>query len=184
MNPRVEVTREGDSRSLLPSVPVLMVAFHFPPIQSSSGVHRILGLARYLPNHNFQCTVLTARPGAYERSVETNYNMIPGDTRVIRTFALDAVRHLGWKGRHIRALTRPDRWFIWFLFAILHGWIVLRRQPAIIISTYPIATAHLIGWALHRLTGLPWVADFRDPMAQDAYGCRSHTYQITLKFSG
>jgi hypothetical protein len=28
------------------------------------------------------------------------------------------------------------------------------------------ATAHLIGYALHRLTGLPWVADFRDPMTE------------------
>jgi len=33
-------------------------------------------------------------------------------------------------------------------------------------STYPIGTAHLIGHALHRLTGIPWVADFRDPMTE------------------
>src|SRR5205807_3649186 len=32
--------------------------------------------------------------------------------------------------------------------------------------TYPIATAHLIGLSLHRLTGVPWVADFRDPMTE------------------
>jgi glycosyltransferase involved in cell wall biosynthesis len=31
-------------------------------------------------------------------------------------------------------------------------------------STYPIATAHAIGWTLHRLTKIPWVAEFRDPM--------------------
>ena len=42
-------------------------------------------------------------------------------------------------------------------------------KPAAIWSTYPIATAHLIGAELHRKTGLPWIADFRDPMAQDGY---------------
>ena len=36
-------------------------------------------------------------------------------------------------------------------------------------STFPIATSHLIGLTLHRLTGLPWIADFRDPMLQPSY---------------
>jgi len=30
-----------------------------------------------------------------------------------------------------------------------------------------VATAHLIALTVHRLTGLPWVADFRDPMVQE-----------------
>jgi len=33
-------------------------------------------------------------------------------------------------------------------------------------STYPLATAHLIALALHRLTAIRWVADFRDPMVE------------------
>ena len=41
-------------------------------------------------------------------------------------------------------------------------------KPDVIWSTYPIATAHVIASKLHRKTGIPWVADFRDPMAQDA----------------
>jgi len=31
-------------------------------------------------------------------------------------------------------------------------------------STFPIATAHMVGKTLQRLSGLPWVADFRDNM--------------------
>ena len=31
-------------------------------------------------------------------------------------------------------------------------------------STYPIPTAHAIAGSVHRRTGLPWIADFRDPM--------------------
>ena len=36
-------------------------------------------------------------------------------------------------------------------------------------STYPIATAHLIGLTLKTLTGIPWVTDFRDSMTEDNY---------------
>jgi glycosyltransferase involved in cell wall biosynthesis len=36
-------------------------------------------------------------------------------------------------------------------------------------SSYPIPTAHQIAAALHRRGGTPWIADFRDPMAQDGY---------------
>jgi hypothetical protein len=43
---------------------------------------------------------------------------------------------------------------------------VRAHRPRAIWSTFPIPTAHLIGHALHRLTGIPWVADFRDPMVQ------------------
>jgi glycosyltransferase involved in cell wall biosynthesis len=47
--------------------------------------------------------------------------------------------------------------------------LIRRHRPDAIWSTYPIATAHLIGAALHRRSGIPWIADFRDPMAQDGY---------------
>ena len=42
-------------------------------------------------------------------------------------------------------------------------------KPDVLWSTYPIATAPHIGLTLHRLTGIRWVADFRDPMAQVDY---------------
>jgi glycosyltransferase involved in cell wall biosynthesis len=48
---------------------------------------------------------------------------------------------------------------------VLKGLSLIRRhRPDLIWSTFPIATANLIGLTLHRLSGLPWVADFRDPM--------------------
>ena len=46
---------------------------------------------------------------------------------------------------------------------------IARGRVDIIVSTYPIASTHVIGSILHRLTGKPWVADKRDPMAQDGY---------------
>jgi len=46
---------------------------------------------------------------------------------------------------------------------------IAKKKPAVIWSTYPIATAHLLGLILHRLTGIPWIADFRDSMTEDNY---------------
>jgi glycosyltransferase involved in cell wall biosynthesis len=56
------------------------------------------------------------------------------------------------------------------LGSTLSGLLAIRRdRPELIWSTYPIASAHLLGATLHRLTGLPWVADFRDPMLSASY---------------
>jgi hypothetical protein len=46
---------------------------------------------------------------------------------------------------------------------------IRKFKPDVLWSTYPIATAHLVAYTLHRITGIPWVADFRDPMAQVGY---------------
>jgi hypothetical protein len=44
--------------------------------------------------------------------------------------------------------------------------LIRKLKPDVIWSTYPIATAHLIAYTLHRLTRIPWVAEFRDPMSE------------------
>jgi len=103
---------------------------------------------------------------------------VPAGTVVCRAFALDAARHLCIKGRYIRAMARPDRWVSWRFDAVRQGLRMIRElRPQVIWSTYPIATAHMIGAELHRRTGLPWVADFRDPMAQEGYPADPKTWQ-------
>ncbi|EGG99093.1 TPR/glycosyl transferase domain protein [gamma proteobacterium IMCC2047] len=46
---------------------------------------------------------------------------------------------------------------------------IRKDKPDVIWSTYPIASAHLIGLALHRLSGIPWVVDCRDSMTEENY---------------
>src|SRR5690606_29328565 len=89
---------------------------------------------------------------------------------VTRSFALDTRRHLSIRGRYPKLLAIPDRWQSWIPAGIATGLRVLRhRRPAAILSTYPIASALVIGRALHRRTGLPWIADLRDPMVFGDY---------------
>jgi hypothetical protein len=149
---------------------VLMIAFHFPPLHGSSGIQRTLKFAKYLPQHDWEPLVLTAHPRAYMHTGADQLHDLPEGTVVRRAFACDASRHFAMFGRYPGWLAQPDRWVSWAAGAIPAGLRMIRRyRPQIIWSTYPIATAHLIGHALHRITGLPWIADFRDPMVDQDY---------------
>mgnify|MGYP000087220524 CR=1 FL=1 len=59
------------------------------------------------------------------------------------------------------------RWVPW---AILRGRkIVKQEKTEILYTSGPPHSCHLIGLALQTLTGLPWVADFRDPWTRQAW---------------
>jgi hypothetical protein len=153
-----------------PARRVLMVAYHFPPLRGSSGVQRTLRFCRYLPEFGWTPLVLTTAERAYEDIDDASRAEIPPGLAVRRAFALNTARHLSIANRFPRMLAIPDRWVTWFAAGVVTGLAMIRAsRPRAIFSTYPIATAHLIGLALHRLTGLPWIADFRDPMAQVGY---------------
>lgn len=156
---------------------VLMVAYHFPPLQGSSGIQRTLRFAQHLPRFGWQPLVLTADPRAYERTSEDLTGDVPASLIVRRALALDTARHLSVKGRYLGWMARPDRWVSWRLDAVRVGLRMIREfRPHAIWSTYPIATAHVIGAALQRHSGLPWIADFRDPMAQEGYPADAKTW--------
>lgn len=149
---------------------VLLIAFHYPPLRGSSGIQRTLAFSRYLREFGWQPIVLTSHPRAYRDTGTDQLGDIPGDVPVYRAFALDASRHLSVRGAYPKLLTLPDRWSTWCLGAIPSGLRALRRhRPDFLWSTYPIATAHLIGLCLHSLSGIPWVADFRDSMTEPHY---------------
>lgn len=157
---------------------VLMIAYHFPPLHGSSGMQRTLRFARYLPDHGWEPIILAPSPRAYQQIDSGQLADIPQQVRIHRAFALDTARHLKVMGRYPRVLALPDRWVSWWLGAVPAGWYLIKKyKPDVIWSTYPIATAHLIGLTLQRLTGIPWVADFRDPMVQPDYPPHPLTYR-------
>lgn len=147
-----------------------MVAYHFPPLRGSSGIQRTLRFVQHLPKFGWQPLVLTASPRAYEETSDDQMREVPPATVVERAFALNTARHLSIFGRYPGSLALPDRWATWRFAAVPAGMSMIRRyRPDAIWSTYPIATAHVIGSTLAKRSGLPWIADFRDPMAQDGY---------------
>ena len=149
---------------------MLLVAFHFPPQAGSSGVLRTLKFCRYLPQFGWLPTVLTVHARAYERTDESQISEIPSQVEIVRAFALDSRRHLSLGQRYLKQTALPDRWVSWVLGAIPAGlYQIHAREIDLIFTTFPIATAALIGYLLHRLTGKPWIVDFRDSMTEENY---------------
>lgn len=64
----------------------------------------------------------------------------------------------------------PDRQIGWYLFAVLKGIEIIRKEKIkVIYSSGNPSTSHLIGLSLAKLFRLPWMADFRDPWKQNPY---------------
>ena len=149
---------------------VLMVAYHFPPFAGSSGVQRTLRFVQHLHDFGWQPHVLTIAAHGYEQTSEDLLPDIPHGVPVFRAFGLDAGRHLSVAGKYPSWLARPDRWMTWKYWAVPAALRIINEQRVEALwSTYPIATAHEVGYLVHKASGLPWIADFRDPMAQDGY---------------
>lgn len=147
-----------------------MIAFHFPPLVGTSGIQRTLRFVQHLPSLGWKPVVLTVKPAIYDAVDEATTAQLPPECAVIRVPCLDTAKHLSFRGRYLSALAVPDRWMSWQWLAVGAAVRAARERGASAIwSTYPIATAHRIGAAAARRTGLPWIADFRDPMAQDGY---------------
>jgi glycosyltransferase involved in cell wall biosynthesis len=158
---------------------VLLIAFHYPPVKGSSGIQRTLKFSAYLREYDWEPMVLSISPRAYEQTSDDQMSEIPEGVIVERAFGLDTSRHLAIGKRYPGLLAQPDRWVSWLPFAVWRGHSMIRRyRPSVIMSTFPIATAHLVGLTLQRLSGLPWIADFRDSMTEPGYPRDALTWRI------
>ena len=167
---------------------VLMIAYEFPPL-AAGGINRSLKFARYLPQFGWQPLVLTAKdPDGLGRDA-TLLDELPDSVRVCRTrsweyhaprdwlvglaAALGAGRErwhrgLTWRLQNLwRRLAIPDHKVYWAAPAVLTGAaLVLRHNIDAIYSTSWPYSDHIAAMAISRLTGRPFIADFRDPWTQ------------------
>ena len=64
-------------------------------------------------------------------------------------------------------VTTPDANLGWWPFAVVAGLrAVWQQRPDVLYTSGPPHSSHLIAIVLKKLTGLPWVADFRDPWSR------------------
>jgi glycosyltransferase involved in cell wall biosynthesis len=151
---------------------LLMIAYFFPPL-GGSGALRPVKLAKYLPDFGWEPIILTVKNPdwyyAYDRDL---LRELPPDLPVLRTPMLRSafvyrllnpfrIRSMDQALR--RFLLQPDDQVGWIPFGYLSGLQTAERSAvkAIYSTSAPMST-HLIAYLLHKRTGLPWVADFRD----------------------
>lgn len=160
---------------------LLIVGYHFPP-RGGVAAQRLVKFARYLPEFGWQPLVLTPE-AAGEPLLDPALEAEVQGVEVVRTRMLSLDPAHGWArerglgGRRrpaegprrslraqVRWLLLPDDKVGWVPWALRAGrGLIARRAIRALLSSSPPATSHLIALRLHRATGLPWVADFRDP---------------------
>jgi len=153
----------------------LFVSFFFPPL-GGAGVFRPLKFCKYLPEWGWDTVVVCAEDKARDAYDESLLRDIPLETSVYRVKS-DLARHrqisnwlacqpLLWRlATPLRGLVAfPDDKISWAYSTYEQCLKVIRSQSVDVIYTtsYPFS-AHLVGLWLKRSTGLPWVADIRDP---------------------
>jgi glycosyltransferase involved in cell wall biosynthesis len=165
---------------------VLVLAYFFPPL-GGAGVQRSLKFVKYLPEHGFAPTVITTSSRRYQVHDDSLTAEIPPGTRVVRavdiplpTWFAGVLRRLGLR-RAAAVASWPDISLGWAVAAAWKGWREIRRErPDVILTSSAPYSAHLAGWALHRMTGVPWVADFRDEWAANPHAGEQPRLSRTL----
>jgi glycosyltransferase involved in cell wall biosynthesis len=159
---------------------LLMLVPFFPPM-GGGGVYRPLSFVRHLPAHGWRITVVTPSAQAYWIRDESLASNLPDECRVLRTRTWSAQawlsrgrrgssaprrssRGFGAARRTAAAVLVPDSYVGWVPFAVRTALEVARAEKVdALLSTSPPESTHLAARAVHRRTGLPWIADFRDP---------------------
>jgi glycosyltransferase involved in cell wall biosynthesis len=150
-----------------------MLAYLFPP-HGGGGVQRTLKYVKYLPGEGFDPIVVTASARGFPLRDAALPGDVPESTVVLRAPSIP-IQDLRWKSEAVlrklglspwpaSLIGWPDEMAGWLPGAVLCALRAVRRhRPETLYTTSAPMTAHLAGLVIQRLTGLPWVADFRDP---------------------
>lgn len=156
----------------MPLQRVLMFAYYFPPL-GGGGVQRTLKFVKYLPGEGFAPIVVAGGARGFSLRDATLEQEVPGGAVVVRSPALPLqqaqwkldglLRRAGLPRGLVDGILWPDGLIGWLPAAVWNGLRAVRvHRPEVLYSTSSPTTAHLAALIVHRLTGLPWVADFRD----------------------
>ena len=150
-------------------VPILFIAYHFPPA-GGAGVQRSQKFVRYLPAEGFLPIVVTGPVGAGDRWSPGDAALateLPSEVRVFRAPGPIPQGNGRWSNRLGRWLGASNPFSEWWIQAATPVASAAIDGAKLIFATMsPFATAHVAG-EVSRRTGIPWIADLRDPWALD-----------------
>lgn len=173
---------------------VLVISYYWPPA-GGSGVQRWVKFSKYLPGNGWQPVIYTPENPEMQSVDHTLEADIPADVEVVKrpiTEIYSVYRRLtgksasqaqvnmvnaqgkSWKQRLMMAIRGrffvPDPRVSWVKPSVKFLKKYLQEHPVdAIVSTGPPHSMHLIAQGVARATGIPWVADFRDPWTKIFY---------------
>ena len=167
--------------------PVLIITYYWPP-SAGSGVQRWLKFAKYLPDFGWEPVIFTPENPDFELQDLSLEKDISPQLEVIKfpiwePYGVFRKLKGAPSGDPAKILEKKEKSFldrlsIWLRANLLIPdprvfWVkpsVAFLEEAIgkgnyqaVITTGPPHSMHLIGLQLHEKTGIPWLADFRDP---------------------
>ena len=167
---------------------VLFITYYWPPA-GGAPINRILKFYQYLPEFGWEAVILTTEGGDFPFEDESLLKEVRPETKVYRSKGLSLHKIFSSvspkskknfvpygftdasKGSFMDKLSRwvkynfiPDTRFPWYFSTVSKAVKIIREENIdIIFSSSPPQTNHLIARKAAKRTGLPWVADFRDP---------------------
>ena len=177
---------------------VLIISYYWPPT-GGSGVQRWVKFSKYLPSEGWQPVIYTPLNPEAITTDESLSGEIPPEVEVVKRKIVEpyniyrSLISLGKKSKtasgEVNPINSQKKTFIQKVSMWIRGnlfipdprctWIgpsvrflekYLKEHPVdVIVSTGPPHSMHLIALKLARRTGLPWVADVRDPWTKMFY---------------
>ncbi|MFA9559342.1 glycosyltransferase family 4 protein [Evansella sp. AB-rgal1] len=177
---------------------VLIIAYLFPPI-GGGGVQRALKMAKYLGRYGCKVSVLTVHDPRHISLDQSLLEEVPKNVAIHRAMEQKIpgmgagvatprgnegessnvpeplVHKMIQKAKPMlkkvkEAILIPDDQITWYSDAVKLGEQIIKQQNIdVIFSTSGPYTNHLVGKQLKKLTGVKWIADFRDPWTQNMH---------------
>ena len=174
---------------------VLVITYYWPP-SGGSGVQRWVKFAKYLPSEGWQPVIYTPSNPDLGSVDESLLSDIPSEAEIIKRrifepygiyrkltgskgqIKVEANPGGGGKGSFLKRLSMwvrgnlfmPDPRCLWIRPSVRFLTKYLKEHPVdVIVSTGPPQSMHLIARKVSLATGIPWVADFRDPWTKIFY---------------
>ncbi|MBQ9185424.1 MAG: glycosyltransferase [Bacteroidales bacterium] len=173
---------------------VLIITYYWPPA-GGSGVQRWVKFCKYLPEHGWQPVIYTPENPemqSIDHSLEADipavaeivkrpiteiysiYRKVTGKSASQAQVNMVNSQEKSWKQRLVMKLRGrffvPDPRVSWVKPSVKFLKEYLKEHPVdVLVSTGPPHSMHLIAQKVSKATGIPWVADFRDPWTKIFY---------------
>jgi len=182
---------------------VLIISSYFPSY-GGGGIIRIHNFVKYLPKKGFLPIVLTLKEKYYEKIYFTPelLNEYSKEVKIIRTDSFEpkggeikdkiyGLKKKTFVDRLFFSLMKntvnkvliPDRAILWTPYALLKGRKIIKNDRVdLIFSTSPPFSSNIIAFLLHKLSGKPFILDYRDDwVGNKFYGGANGRFRFSLE---